>query len=88
MVWKVADEGVVHLGEARTSLRGRNLPVRVVATFHEGQTVLSADYTLYYCAAGEEDVCLLAEGRAEMTVTVAGREAAREACLTLEIKGD
>lgn len=78
---------VVALGESQLSwssdLPGVNIPVPV--NLGPGETAITATATIYYCRAGEEELCLIQQVEVVLPVLVTPTAAAGEIPLTIDL---
>ena len=70
LTWADMPSQVRLAGDDRSlELAGKEFPLEVDATFHEGRAALAGDLAVYYCRS-EESVCLIHQVRLEVTVLV------------------
>jgi len=86
--WKTEDNSVIQLPDeaAHVPLAGRTFPVRLDATFSQGQTTLLAEFSLYYCRTSGSDLCLLEFNDLEIPVTVTEDAPGQEIRLDLQVR--
>jgi hypothetical protein len=70
MAWTADGAALTAVGPAELAAKAPDLPVRFEAVAAEGETVVQAEGTVYYCLVDNEGFCLIRDVSFEVPVQV------------------